>query len=186
MITDIFDEPLVLESERLKLRPVTAGDADDLYDIFSDKQVMRYYDRLPITAREEADELAEMFIECMKKRTMIRWGIEERSSGRLIGTCGFFCFSDLNKKAEMGYELRRDRWGCGYMTEALQMIMAFFYEKTAVNRIEAFVEPQNLGSMGVLKKHGFVNEGTLRQYEMCRNELIDITIWSFIRSDMHR
>ena len=186
MITDIFDEPLVLETERLRLRPVTMNDADDLYEIFADELVMKYYDRLPLKTREEADDLAKMFIDCMEKRTMLRWGIEEKSTGRLIGTCGFFCFSDINQKAEVGYDLRRDRWGMGLMTEALDRIIRFFYEKTNVNRIEAFVEVPNLGSMGVLKKLGFVNEGTLRQYEMCRSELIDITIWSVIRSDMHR
>lgn len=183
MITDIFDEPLSMDLERVLLRPITADDADDLYEIFSDKQVMKYYDRLPLKSREEADELAKMFIDCLADRKMLRWGIEEKSSGKLIGTCGFFCISETNKKAEVGYELRRDRWGTGIMSEAVEAIMKFIFTKTDINRVEAFVEIPNVASMKLLDKLGFVNEGTLRQYERCRGELIDVTIWSCLRND---
>ena len=183
MITDIFDEPLVMECERILLRPINADDADDLYEIFSDRQVMKYYDRMPLKSRDEADGLTEMFIDCMKDKSMLRWGIEEKSSGKLIGTCGFFCISEQNKKAEVGYELRRDRWGNGIMSEALGAIMQFIFTKTDINRVEAFVEIPNVTSMQLLDKLGFVNEGTLRQYERCRNELIDVTNWSCLRTD---
>ena len=183
MISSIFEEQLTIELDKVLLRPITADDAEDLYDIFSDKQVMKYYDRLPLKSREEADDLAKMFMDGLADKTMIRWGIEEKAGGKLIGTCGFFCISEDDKKVEIGYELRRDRWGMGIMSEALGAIMKFIFTRTDINRVEAFVEVQNVASMRLLDKLGFVNEGTLRQYERCRNELIDVTIWSCLRSD---
>lgn len=183
MINDIFDEPLVIECDNIRLRPIREEDADDLYEIFSDDQVMKYYDLMPLKNRDEADSLVRMFIRSLKDRSMVRWGIEEKSSGKLIGTCGFFCISELNKKAELGYELRRDRWGMGIMSEALSAAMRFIFTKTDINRVEAFAEVPNVASMKLLDKLGFVNEGTLRQYERCRNALIDVTIWSYLRID---
>lgn len=183
MLTDIFDKELVLESDRLRLRPVEREDADDIFEVFSDKEVMKYYDILPLANRDEAVELCERFIKHFEDRTMLRWAIIEKVSGKVIGTCGFFCFSDDDCKAELGYELRRDLWGKGYMSEAVDMILRFIYEQTYINRIESFVEIPNTPSQKLLKKLGFRKEGTLRQYERCRGELIDITIWGYIRGD---
>lgn len=183
MLRDIFDKELVLESDRLRLRPVRAEDADDIFEIFSDKEVMKYYDILPLGDRNEAVELCGRFIKHFEDRSMMRWSIVEKESGRVIGTCGFFCFCDDDSKAELGYELRRELWGKGYMPEAISLIMRFIYENTDINRIESFVEIPNTASQKLLKKLGFRKEGTLRQYERCRGELIDITIWGYIRGD---
>ena len=183
MITDIFDKALELESGRLLLRPVIEDDADALFEIFSDREVMQYYDILPLKNKDEARELCDRFVRHFADRTMLRWAITEKESGQVIGTCGFFCFSDEDSKAELGYELRRDRWGMGFMPEAIGLIMRFIYENSNINRIEAFVEVPNISSQKLLKKLGFSKEGTLRQFEKCRGELIDITIWGYIRND---
>ena len=52
------------------------------------------------------------------------------------------------------------------------------------NRIEAYVEPMNTASLKLLENLGFTKEGLLRQYELCRGGLIDITIWGLLRSDL--
>lgn len=69
------------------------------------------------------------------------------------------------------------------MTEALSLIIKFVFEVSDVNRIEAFVEPSNTGSRVLLEKLGFTLEGTLRQHEKCRGELIDIQILGLLRDD---
>ena len=69
------------------------------------------------------------------------------------------------------------------MTEALQAAVAYIFRECNINRIEAFVEPLNIASQKTLEKLGFTKEGTLRSYERCRGELIDICIFSCLRSD---
>ena len=183
MLTDIFDKDTNLETPCLKLRPITQDDAQDIFEIFSDKQVMKYYDLLPFESLDRAKEQADFFVKGFEKKQMIRWGIELKESGKLIGTCGFFAFNEDAQKAELGYELGSAYQGKGYMSEALSAALAFLFRESSVNRVEAFVEPPNIASQRLLEKLGFTKEGTLRQYERCRGELIDICIYGMLRCD---
>lgn len=69
------------------------------------------------------------------------------------------------------------------MSEALSAALAFLFRESSVNRVEAFIEPPNTASQKLAQKLGFTKEGTLRQYERCRGELIDICVYGLLRSD---
>ena len=64
-LTDIFDEDMLLKSDRLILRPLNGNDLDDFYEIFSDREVMRYYDVLPLENREQAELMLDGFINAL-------------------------------------------------------------------------------------------------------------------------
>ena len=183
MLTVIFEKDINLETPRLKLRPITQDDAQDIFEIFSDKQVMKYYDLLPFETLDRAKQQADFFAKGFEKKQMIRWGVELKESGKLIGTCGFFAFNEDALKAELGYELGSAYQGKGYMSEALSAALAFLFRESSVNRVEAFIEPPNTASQKLAQKLGFTKEGTLRQYERCRGELIDICVYGLLRSD---
>ncbi len=183
MIIVIFEKDIIMESNRLLLRPLEKSDVLDLYEIFSDKLVMKYYDLLPFESISEAEKQINIFRKCLSEKSMLRWGIELKSNHKLIGTCGFFAFSEDAKKAEMGYELNRNYWNSGIMTEALEIILKFIFTNSEINRIEAFVEVPNTSSQKLLHKLGFTKEGILRQYEKCRNNLTDIIIYGYLRGD---
>ena len=183
MLRDIFDKDIHIETDRLKLRPLTMSDTRDIFEIFSDKQVMKYYDLLPFESFERAKEQVEFFIKGFEQKTMLRWGIELKDGGKLIGTCGFFAFNEDALKAELGYELNSSYHGKGLMSEALDAVLGFIFRESGINRVEAFVEPKNTASQKLLEKLGFTKEGTLRSYERCRGDLIDVTIFGLLRSD---
>ena len=183
MFEKLFKNSILITTDRLVLRPVLQGDAQDLYEIFSDRQVMKYYDLSPFESLERAKEQIDLFTNGFEQRTMLRWGIELKDGGKLIGTCGFFAFNEDALKAELGYELNSSYHGKGLMSEALDAVLGFIFRESGINRVEAFVEPQNTASQKLLEKLGFTKEGTLRSYERCRGDLIDITIFGLLRSD---
>ena len=61
MFEKLFKNSILITTDRLVLRPVLHGDAQDLYEIFSDRQVMKYYDLLPFESLERAKEQIEFF-----------------------------------------------------------------------------------------------------------------------------
>lgn len=183
MITEFLEKCTLIETARLKLRPLTYTDAQDIYEIFSDKQVMQFYDLLPFESIERAKEQINFFTEGFEKKRMIRWGIELKENVKLIGTCGFFAFNEDALKAELGYELNSSYQGKGLMSEAVTAVLDFLFDNSSVNRVEAYIEPQNTSSQKLAEKLGFTKEGTLRQYERCRGELIDICVYGLLRSD---
>ena len=119
MLTDIFEKDTLLETSRLRLRKITTADTQDIFEIFSDRQVMKYYDLLPFESIQRAREQAEFFEKSFEGKTMLRWGLELKESCKLIGTCGIFNFNESALKAELGYELGSAYQSAGLMSEAL-------------------------------------------------------------------
>ena len=184
MKEELFRNYRELQSERLLLREITARDVSDIFEIYSDLEVMLYFDdRFAFQDLSEAEQMISGYQNEIRDQNGMRWGIVLKESGKLIGTCGFHAISDYHKRIETGYDLNRHYWGKGFMSEALSLIIDHAYTVSDVNRIEAFVETPNTASRALLEKLGFKLEGLLREHEMCRGNLIDIQILSLLRKD---
>ncbi|SEK25191.1 GNAT family N-acetyltransferase [Paenibacillus sp. OK003] len=62
----------------------------------------------------------------------------------------------------IGYKLTPEYWHQGIMTEVVEKVIEYGFNNLGLNRIEAFVEPENVGSRKVLEKIGFREEGILK------------------------
>ena len=185
MTDELFTNYHELESSRLLLRRITMQDLDDVFEIYSNKEVMLYFaDRFPFEKSTEAETMIREYEEALTNHWSMRWGIVLKESGKLIGTCGFHALSEYDKRIEVGYDLNRNYWQKGIMTEALSLIINHAFGCSDVNRIEAMVEPPNTGSRALLEKLGFQYEGTLRKHEMCRGDFVDIQMFSILREDL--
>ena len=173
-----------LRSERLLLRKLTDQDVFDLFEIYSDQEVMLYFDdRYAFQDIAEARQMIGDYNNAIHDKSGMRWGIVLEESEKTIETCGFHAISDYHKRIEIGYDLNRHYWGRGIMTEALSLIIGHAFENSEVNRIEAFIEPPNKASRALLRRLGFRMEGTLREHEMCRGKLTDIQVLGLLRRE---
>lgn len=182
------DLPLfkALETKRLYLRLMTETDAQALFQIYADEDVTRYMDMESFTEVQQAfDEIA--FMNGMSARQVgCRYGIFEKKTGDLIGTCGFHAWSKEGGKAELGYDLAKSHWGKGVMPEALTTLMDFGFNHLKLYRIEALVLPNAAQSMSVLHKLGFTKEGLLRGYGYWQGQHWDEFIFSLLRHEWSR
>ena len=134
----------VIETERLRIGPLSVGERDALAAIWLD----------PANARLDpgvTEEQVRSWVEHV-------WGVHERETGELVGDCTLF-YSDDHGAWELAYGLRRDRWGRGYATEAAQACVSHGFEDLGLERIVADVDPDNSASIHVLEKCGFVRAG---------------------------
>ncbi|MNI66132.1 putative ribosomal N-acetyltransferase YdaF [compost metagenome] len=67
------------------------------------------------------------------------------------------------------------------MTEVIQEIMRFGFEDLGLNRIEAFIDPDNMGSRYLLEKTGFYEEGYLKDYFFEKNQFVDAVIFALLK-----
>ena len=102
-------------------------------------------------------------MQSVKDRTAILWGIALKSNNKLIGTCTIFKISQQNKIGEAGYILNRAYWGKGLMTEAMNTVLDYAFNKLDFHRIEADTDPKNIASLALLEKLGFQREGYFRE-----------------------
>ena len=163
-IEAIFTDFPRIETERLILRQIQASDADALFALFSEGDVMEFSGgKVPHQTVEETRAFIRQLQGWYERHEGIEWGITRKGDDTVIGTCGFYSFDERFYRAETGYELHPAYWRQGIMSEALRAIVAFAFTTIGLHRIEAVVDEGNDRSTGILRKFGFTHEGTLRQ-----------------------
>ncbi|WP_420631251.1 GNAT family N-acetyltransferase [Candidatus Leptofilum sp.] len=171
-----------LETERLILREYRLDKADQaaLFRIFSDGRVTRYYNHKTFTNPEEARRLLVKRYDRFWQGRGVRWAIVPKGQDELIGSCGFNELNHRTKVGELGYELARPYWQHGIMTEAISAIIAFGLENLSLERIEAWVMPQNRASANLLLKLGFQSEGILERKGYWNGRFHDLELFSLL------
>lgn len=172
-----------LMSERLALRCLEPGDAQALFQIFSDREVMQYWSSAPWTDQAEGVELVKNVRRCFAERSLFQWGVVRLSDDSLIGTCTLSRVDPQNRRAEIGFALRRDLWGRGYMSEATRAMLQFAFQKLELHRVEADVDPRNNASIRLLERLGFQREGYLRERWLVGKEINDTVFYGLLQRE---
>jgi RimJ/RimL family protein N-acetyltransferase len=174
-------KPVTLATERLKLRPMGEHDTPAHYAVFSDPEVARYWSREPWTEIAQAEESIKAIMAARADGSEARFGIELLSTGELIGNVGLHHFFEQNRRCEIGYALASRHWGQGYATEALRAAIGYGFEALDLNRIEADIDPRNVGSARVLEKLGFRKEGYMPERWIVFGEFADTVNYGLLR-----
>lgn len=175
-----------LSGPRVQLRMLRADDAPFLLRVFGDPEVMRYWSSGPIPDLAAARALFEEIVDLFVRRELFQWGIAERATDEVIGTCTLWKLDHENRRAEIGFAVARDRWGQGLASEALSVLFAFCFDVLGLHRLEADVDPRNLPSLRVLEKQGFVREGYLRERWQHPQEVQDAVVLGLLGREWKR
>jgi ribosomal-protein-alanine N-acetyltransferase len=176
---DIFP---ILHTKRLDLIEIRQNHLNDLYKLFGDKYVTRFYNLLPFKNEQEGQKLLDWFRSRYEENLGIRWGIALQGQQNIIGTIGFNNFTKKHR-ASLGYDLQTVFWNNGFMTEALQVVINFGFSQLEINRIEAEVMQDNVASERLLEKLKFRKEGILRQWMFWNENYYDMTMFSLLKVD---
>lgn len=149
-----------IETERLNMRELTLEDTEAVYQHFSIPEVVRFMDIEVCNDLQEAEEIIAFHIH----DTGCRYGLFDKETSELIGTCGFHCWTtDQDEtKAEIGFDLSPTHWGRGYMQEALNKMIRLGFDLMKLDYIEATTEIENLQSQKLLKKLAFIQDKELK------------------------
>jgi RimJ/RimL family protein N-acetyltransferase len=170
-----------IETPRLILRELLEEDADAVFRIFSDPEVMKYYDIDVFASIEQAQALIERQKHRFEQKERFRWGIALKVNDTIIGTGGYVAWNRMWCNAELGYDLARLYWGQGIMTEALRAMIQFGFERMGLNRIEAEVMPDNIASIQLLRKLGFQEEGVLHERSFWQGSFHDLIMFALLK-----
>lgn len=173
-----------LETRRLILRKISEADKNDLFELLTNSQIDKkmVWDHL-----DDMDEITEYLNEIIDSYNNDQpscFGIELKESGKLIGIIKLINYHDEFKCVEVHYMLHPTHHRQGIMTESLLKVIAFIFNKTDINRIEAFCLKQNRAAGKVLDKAGMHLEGVLREKIFINDEFIDLKLYSILKSDI--
>jgi [ribosomal protein S5]-alanine N-acetyltransferase len=172
-----------LATRRLRLRAPLPRDAQALLGILGDPEVTRYHNMPTLATLAEAHAALERLAQRHAARDTIRWAIERQGHDEMIGTVGLLRFDFEHRRAELGYEIGRRWWGQGFASEAAAAVVRYGFTVLGLHRIEAGVLPGNDASVRVLRKLGFVDEGTRRDYLYFKERFHDFRWFSLLETD---
>ncbi|WP_026838867.1 GNAT family N-acetyltransferase [Gillisia sp. JM1] len=184
MINEIYFKNFPkLESERLILRKLKLTDASDVQLIRSDERVMIYMDAERQMTTQHSESFISNKLKMYEERTGIFWAIIEKSTNTFIGDFAFFKMDKKNSRAEIGYTLKPEFWGKGFMKEVMINIFNFGFSDLNLHSLEANINPGNENSRTILTKMGFQKEAYFRENYYYNRDYLDSEIYSLLKSE---
>lgn len=174
--------PPVIESARLRMRPLTVDDAAAMHVIYGDEETMRWWSHPPhISLEETRAKLAKNTTDPDWRA----WAITLKDDGSAIGTLAAH-EKRQGRVVEIGYSLARPHWRHGYAREAVSRLLDLLFHEEKVRRVFADTDPDNVGSNALLESLGFVREGRLRGEWETHIGVRDSLIWGLLAEKWRR
>jgi RimJ/RimL family protein N-acetyltransferase len=162
----LIDLPDRLVGDRVVVRPWAEADTRELWEAVD---VSREHLE-PWMPWVEAYHNPDAALEYVR-RSAARWllredlavAIVEKATGRIVGSSGLHRINWSIRTFEIGYWVRADCQGKGYVSETVQLLTRLAFDRLDANRVEIRMDPRNARSHRVAQRLGFVLEGTLRR-----------------------
>jgi len=151
----------ILESARLRLRPVREDDASHFVRLLNDADVVRYLSMVPFPYTQlDAGEFIASARDGGPLPVGEAFAIEELNSGEFLGVLGLRPDPHLEDAGIIGYWLAKAHWGRGLMTEAVTLALAYGFSTRHYRSISAAAAIANAASRKVLMKAGLQPVGS--------------------------
>ncbi|NNE74361.1 MAG: GNAT family N-acetyltransferase [Acidimicrobiales bacterium] len=175
--------PVVLEAGPIWLREFAAEDAPAVQHFTGDLDVVQHMPLGPTDPGGAVEYVAELCLQAERpERDSYTLAIVERD-GPVVGAAALTIDSRSHRRGELGYLLRRDRWGLGYGALAAEAMMRFGFEQLGLYRVWAVCDPDNAASQRVLEQIGMQREGVLRGDMMIRDQRRDSVMYARLADD---
>jgi ribosomal-protein-alanine N-acetyltransferase len=170
---------VILETERLVLRPVVAGDWAALYPIMSDPIVMAHWDSTEIDDPEVVAGMIAAQMADMADGAAWYWSIERSGDHAFLGACDLSDVDWRHNRGEVGFLLAKPAWGQGYGLEAMRAVVDYA-AGLGLKRLWARAHVGNDRSERLLHTLGFEDEGYLRGHVQRAGERRDCKIYGLL------
>ncbi len=146
---------MILETERLSLRKLTADDAGFILRLLNEPSFMENIGNKGVRTLEDArNYILNGPVASYERFGFGLFCVEEKTSGAAIGICGLLKRDTLDD-VDLGYALLPEFCSKGYAVESAAGVMRFAYHTLGLNRVVAITSPDNQRSIRVLEKIGF-------------------------------
>jgi ribosomal-protein-alanine N-acetyltransferase len=173
--------PPATRIDGIALRQIEAVDCEAWFDYLRLPQV---FERTSWNL-QSVDDLLPVLQSCLHDAptSPIRLAVVEESTGLLAGTIGLHTISDVNRSAEIAYDLAPGHWGRGLAARLCEAVTAWSFAELGLHRVQATVLVGNERSERVLARCGFRHEGLLRGFRMVRGRPGDFNLFARLSTD---
>jgi RimJ/RimL family protein N-acetyltransferase len=171
-------------TEHLALRDLEVSDAQRIFEYRSRPNVSRFQS----WGTQSADDIRSYLRELSKTEpgrpgSWYQIGIILRSSGELIGDCGFQVLETEPRQAEVGIALATEFQGRGYANETLRAVLDYLFVALGKDRVFGSVDPRNIRSVRLLQRVGMQKEAHRVKSLWFKGEWVDDAIYAITASE---
>lgn len=181
-----MEQPHILETMRLVLRPFELSDASEVQRLAGDRAIADTTLNIP---HPYEDGLAERWITTQRPKVdsgeLCNFAIVLERSEEMIGGIGLTVVPRF-QRAELGYWIGKPYWNNGYCFEAAQSVIDYGFGTLNLNRIHASHFSRNLASERVLQKLGMVREGLSRQHVKRWDGFEDLEMYGILKVEWEK
>ncbi|WP_025743543.1 GNAT family N-acetyltransferase [Aquimarina pacifica] len=162
-----------IKTDRLLLREITDVDLENIFNGLSNPNVVQYYG----ISFSSLDATKEQMIWFADEKQMW-WAICSLDNQTFYGAGGLNSISHKERKAEIGLWLLPKFWGKGIMKEVLPLISDYGFDQLKLNRIEGFVDTENVNCKNAMSKLDFQHEKTMKDCEIKNGKPISVDVYA--------
>ncbi|WP_168224793.1 GNAT family N-acetyltransferase [Rhodoferax aquaticus] len=171
-----------LETERLWFRELRLSDAQDMFALDSDPDVVRYAGDAPLTHIDQARERIEGIQQQYRALGLGRWAAIRKDTQEFMGWAGLMYIQAINGRTDvydLGYRFLPKHWGQGFATEAASAFITHGFDVMHLQRISAYADVRHTASRHVLEKCGLALTNTfMDDGDVCAWYVIDHATWT--------
>ena len=179
-----FSQNIVLENNRVRLRPLDTSDFEALKPAAFDPNIWQF----TLTRADDAVSLAHYLATAVHDREAERryaFAIIDRATGQLAGSTSYYNLVSHDQRLSIGYTwLGPDFQRTGLNRAAKHLLLSYAFEHLGYERVELETDSRNQQSQQAMRRMGATEEGTLRQHRLTQGGIRrDTVIFSIIRPE---
>ena len=183
---------VIIETPRLKMRPLNLGDVDDLLEYQSHPKIVRYIP-WPERTREQVTEALNKTINTGKSELknegdffVLAWEIKSgEHAGKVIGQSNMTLRSVGDQLSDIGWVTHHNFQRQGFAFEATQALMQHAFANFPLHRIVADIDTRNPESAAMAEKLGMRREGEFKDAEFFKGDWCDMWLYAILKSEFH-
>lgn len=177
-----------LETQRLKIRPITFEDAPSIFAYAKNPNVSRFTLWEPHQSLKDSETFIKEYVfpnylNLIPEPFAVTF---KENITHVIGTVGCFWVDKSSHSMELAYSYGEEYWGKGIACEAGKAILKYCFENLNAIRIQARCKKENTASAKVMQKLGMRFEGTLRSSLFHRGKHWDMEYYSILKSEFSK
>ncbi|MES2680966.1 MAG: GNAT family protein [Bacteroidota bacterium] len=174
-----------LITERLIMDEITMHYLQQVHELHSLPETDRYNTLGIPTSLSQTEELLKSWISLVNTspKNKFVFVLLHKDTGAFTGLFGINMGKPNYRNAEIWYKLLPAYWNKGYATECTGEILRLCFNELGLHRVEAGCAVDNLASVKVLEKSGFIKEGRTRKLLPIRGEWVDNYFYAILEED---
>lgn len=180
----MIDKSLILQTDRVLLRPVQKGDLQEFARLTADSSMWNYFTS-DLSVSNELEKWVGDAIAQTAEGSRLAFTILDKNSGNIAGSTSLGNISFRDRRIEIGWTwLGKDFQGTGLNHETKYILLNYCFEYLKFERVEVKTDVLNIPARKALQRIGMTEEGILRSHTlMTRNRRRDTIYYSILKSE---